>query len=956
MSSRLLVVFLAAVLPSGCTLPELRELGCGDSVLSEGEDCDGRFVMEGGTCGAVGTPNECLYVCSDGVSCPEGWGCGIDERCYQPQPVFDDFTPREPLPGFITAVSDVDGDGIGDPAGSDGVSLAVSFGGMDALSTGFGLGLANQNGEPWFGRFDADLPSDVLIPLERGFLVFTGAPTREYVPKLFSSAREPVRAAAGVVLEADDDILSEVLLLTETEAGSSMRFRDTDCAAVPLPDGQRVSRLASPHLLAGDEITKRIARADVDGDVDGITEFALAFSGAGSLYLYTSTDAEGDGFPAGCLRPTPAPTPVLTLPEGYGMADGNVLFVDVDGDTNLDVLMPVGYQIPEVPGTGRIPVVVAEVWVAHGAGDGTFAPPAPVPELQPFVGADPTGLLAAADLDGNGVIDYVMGSGIFLNLQPDGSGTPPGMPIAGPRDTLWSEAIVVDINDDGFLDVIAASRITRGLDWFLNAGPAGLPGRFNRYVADTVSPPTHLVAGDFDGDFAVDVALVESGVDGGPDELTVVFNVGAGLPGQPQPNGRLGQATWFMDTGVLQDFGTEDGGEIDGIGDLALLSSVDREDAVALMTQDVRLYELLGSTAHTLLSPLYVLDPTDEADAQRVVLGAIAGDFVAGSDSDPASRQRSAAVFSTRAFLGDVIPDEVDTSLALFADAPGDDLARVAVSEAVNEQLSGYLPLCVHWLAGDVEAASPGVDELIAVESSADCNRLGDEQAVSMLVIRLDDPSADPAQAIRRLELPPEYGGVSVARLADLDLDGAPDLVLLGVLRLDLQDALTAPTSDLLILWNDATCATPPYCMERSTKVPAPDLRETQDGSVAWLSPRYVVPLQLDGDEYVELAVLYDRSNTTGMSPRAAVIPFASVEDAQREYRPIALDRDRDGVEDPPMLELGSRNVSRLTAGDVNGDGLDDLLLDEDEITRVYLQMPAEPLGTKLRREEEAAP
>jgi hypothetical protein len=931
MPSRLLVVSLTVGLLSGCALPDLRELGCGDSVLGEGEDCDGRYVMAGAACGAVGTPNECRYVCAGTAPCPEGWGCGSDARCYQPQPAFAGLSLREPLPGAISAVSDADGDGLGDLVGSDGITLSAGFGDGDAaFSSRFDLSVPNQSGAVSFAPFDFDVPTDILVPLQRALLIFTGGDTREYMSRLIPGSRQIVLAAAGAVVEADGDITSEILLLTETEVGSSMRFREaTGCDPFPLPDGQRVSRLVTTRVL--DPSAGRIARADLDGD--GITELALGFRGSSKLYLYTSAGAEDGQDPATCLRPVPyAPQPEIALPDGYALADTQVLFADVSGDGKLDVLVGLSEVFPvELP---YYPLVA--LWVAEGTGDGalTFLPFTERVEFQPLLQDDAaSGPLAAGDLDGDGIADYVMPTGIFLT-EP--SASPRLTPIAVPRTSLWSDAVMVDLNADGFLDVVAISEQARGVDWFLNAGPAGLPGQLNLFVVDTALPVWSLATGDFNGDFAIDVALVEVSAPSEPGALTVVFSIGAGLPGEAQPNASLGALTWFMEAALLPDLSSAGGSQIDGIDDLVLLDSPEYPVGGEVVSQEVKLYELLGSAAQKLLAPIYVFDPADEIDGPRVAVVAAAGRFVSGAGADAASPQRDVAVLS---IAKDALSFDgaSDTSLALLAGTSAGDLRRELVSQEIADQLSGYDPRCMAWLAGDVDDAGegPGVDELIAVERTRCDSRAGTGEPLSVLVMRLSAPAV---QRIQRLDLPLAYESVLGEQLVDLDLDGKQDLVLVGAFPGDggEQPGSTGPTAEVRILWNDATCATPPFCVESSTILPAEDLREND--AEPWLSLVDVVAVQVHGDGRRELAVLY-RRDTALMSARAAVLAFTSSADSPRAYRRLGTE---------PIIDLRDRVISQVIAGDVNGDGLDDLALPEVTTTRVFLQTPAEPIGTAL--------
>jgi FG-GAP-like repeat len=937
MSSRLLVVFLAAVLLSGCALPELRELGCGDSVLSAGEDCDVRYVMEDGTCGEVGTRNECRYVCTETSDCPEGWRCATDGRCNQPQPVFEDFTPGASLPGGISGVIDVDGDRVGDVTGSDGATVSVSFGDdADAFTSGLALALPLLSGDAWFAPFDGDALADLIIPLERALLIFSGRSTRTFVSQLFSSglAALDVHDAAGVVVEADGDAASEVLVLIQTEAGSSMAFRDVACSETPLPGGHQVPDLAgtSPVNLAA---SKRISAADLDGD--GISEIALAFRGDSTLHLYTSTGSPDATDPATCLRPTAFAD--ITLPDGYTLADGRVLFVDFEGDGDLDVLMPVSdLPIGMLPGESFRPVT--SVWVARALGDGAYEPtPSEIVELTPVLMDYLSSPMAAGDLDGNGLADYVMVQGIFLTLPPEGDEPSAKLVrIATPRSAFWDEAAVVDVNTDGALDVIASGFAIRGIDWFVNAGAVGLPGLFNRFVVDTRGSVEHLILGDFNGDLSTDVAAIEVGTDSVWNELIVVFSTGAGLPGPAQPNGRVGKLAWFVGSALLPDPSSRDIGVIDGISDLVLMSSANARDPLNPVPQDASFYDLLGTTSQMLVSPLYLFDAAEVIGDTRAAIVVATGNFAGGAATDVASR--GVAVLSVPESVRSFVPGpDFDTSLTLLGSNPAGELQPEAVGTEVIDQLANFNPACEHWLVGDIDRpdGTPGADELVGVEKLLPCNLGLPGPELSILVIRLLGAAG---QSVERISLP-GYESVPVARLVDLDGDGALELILVAVLPASPEPA-AGPTSELLILWNDPACATAPFCLESSARLPVEDLRADPAG--AWPSPRDVVAMQLAGDERRELAVLYTTALPVASS-QTVLLGFASSADSPRDYRRI---------EGGPKIDFDSR-IERFVAGDVNGDGLDDLVLGEQSYIRVLLQMPAEPLGTTMARRDVSA-
>ena len=94
------------------SLAPFAENECGNRILEENEDCDGISPVEGAVCGAPDAPNgqACTFVCVPPATCPQGWACGLDQRCRKP----NGFSPKPEAPIDLSAqqlnIADFDGD------------------------------------------------------------------------------------------------------------------------------------------------------------------------------------------------------------------------------------------------------------------------------------------------------------------------------------------------------------------------------------------------------------------------------------------------------------------------------------------------------------------------------------------------------------------------------------------------------------------------------------------------------------------------------------------------------------------------------------------------------------------------------------------------------------------------------------------------------------------------------
>jgi hypothetical protein len=114
LSSRLLrVAALGALVAghalAGCDdLPRLDENVCGNRVVEENEDCDGQDA-----CGKPGTQHACHYLCGDdqGHQCPPGYGCGVDAVCRRSSGAFEPLVTKSASTALDLLVGDANADG-----------------------------------------------------------------------------------------------------------------------------------------------------------------------------------------------------------------------------------------------------------------------------------------------------------------------------------------------------------------------------------------------------------------------------------------------------------------------------------------------------------------------------------------------------------------------------------------------------------------------------------------------------------------------------------------------------------------------------------------------------------------------------------------------------------------------------------------------------------------------------
>jgi hypothetical protein len=218
--------------------------------------------------------------------------------------------------------------------------------------------------------------------------------------------------------------------------------------------------------------------------------------------------------------------------------------------------------------------------------------------------------LAAGDLSGDGVVDFVFPQGFTLSspsLTAPGQSDYTDFPIAGLGP--FTAAAVADFNANGFPDIVAASALYPGLSFFNGTGTAEV----TFFAIPTSRPAERLAIGDFDGDLVLDVAITQSDADDTADEVQIAFGVPFGPPPPPVPVARLGridQLARYDQAGLSHlILSSDEGSGPDRRGALALLAG--SGDRVPLA-----LYDLTTFAADT---------STNGASAVRTIGGAFLG-------------------------------------------------------------------------------------------------------------------------------------------------------------------------------------------------------------------------------------------------------------------------------------------------------------------------------------------
>lgn len=380
---------------------------------------------------------------------------------------------------------------------------------------------------------------------------------------------------------------------------------------------------------------------DMDGDADVL---AASFSDDTISYFENRVN-EGFGFP----------TETIVMPSARADAPRKVIAADLNGDGALDIVtasanddkiawhlndgtqwfapqqvvatgLDFAWDVDagDLDGDGDMDLVSTSynddtiAWFENTDGNGTFAEAVPL-----TTSADGASSVSLADVDGDGDLDVLATSdrddtvAWFENTDGDGS--------FSSENTIWTAAngadqvVAADLDGDGDLDAIAASRNDNTVAWFENTDGAGAFSN-EQVVVDDAAGVVDVHAADLDGDGDVDLLYASFGdnvvnwvenTDGDgtfsePREITNLVRGPTSVhTADLNGDGRLDVITgsssddkvaWYLQT---VSFGTIDfadqkiittasdrvqdvfTADLDGDGDIDVLSASDRDDEVA---------------------------------------------------------------------------------------------------------------------------------------------------------------------------------------------------------------------------------------------------------------------------------------------------------------------------------------------------------------------------------------
>jgi hypothetical protein len=550
-----ILALLAACSAAACDdLPALQRNQCGNTIIEQGEDCDGAGVGDN-PCNEV-----CRVECSESGACPTGWGCGADGLCRQPTGLFVPLGNTVLVSAEKLDLADVDGDGRDDVVATRGGSVSVVYAdpvGLSPETTDIALSVADSDLEvPSAGDVDGDGRADLVLRLGGSLGVLRGQADRSLAPRVFSR-RLQVPVADGdllftMSLQGNAAFLKDALghqLFAIGETGISVVHVSDDAQ---LPDEPLLTWPQKKPVFLG-QLYGLIY--GFEGDPEIHWYYPLTLSGGAAMATWNHDDADP-------LLASPS-----TLPDGFSPT-GAAFLVNLGWKAGADS----GYDQNTMVVTGQKDGE-ARLFMGFLQGDGFGSFPA---SAAPVMGLPDTSFRELArtgpegagdapffvgDADGDGAPDFAGPGGLFHTTCPTDPGVtevcplefvpdPPLSPV--PVDYLLTE--VPDVGDTwrGYLPGFNGGVVvTTEKPGFIVYRQPGEPDDVKRFPVPTASPVKHPTLGDFNGDGVQDLVFSQRSRRAGPEDPTreslhVSFGNPLGLPTDPVDLGDVGEVTQIL--------------------------------------------------------------------------------------------------------------------------------------------------------------------------------------------------------------------------------------------------------------------------------------------------------------------------------------------------------------------------------------------------------------------------
>jgi FG-GAP-like repeat len=187
MRKTLRLIALAAQLGALAACDPIEQLPrdrCGNTVIEQGEDCDGAGFGDS-VCNEL-----CRLECTAEGACPPGWGCGQDGLCRQPTGAFRPLGNSLAVSAVRLTLADIDGDGARDILAADDSGVTVAFaeaGGLSPQTLRVSSAPIDADPDvPAAGDIDGDGRADLALRLGASTGILRGQRDRTLAPQVFS--------------------------------------------------------------------------------------------------------------------------------------------------------------------------------------------------------------------------------------------------------------------------------------------------------------------------------------------------------------------------------------------------------------------------------------------------------------------------------------------------------------------------------------------------------------------------------------------------------------------------------------------------------------------------------------------------------------------------------------------------------------------------------------------------